>query len=281
EDFFVQPSVFNTALGLGPDINVTLSSSSQVDASECANAAVSIQVEYLAQGTTPDCNGNGLPDSCDFEQVYEDTSEVLTPIGHFSPQTWTLHDLPPVIGDVTLDFAVSGDFNAVSEQMSLFINDVFISPLFDFQTSYCGMDNDSITIPASVFAPFVNDGPVEIAMITTQNVNPNGCVDSESYVIASISYDALGPSFDADMNGVPDECLQANCPADCSPVQPDGTLGNGVVNIGDIVTVLDAMTTQNPDCDVAPILENGIFGNGVVNLDDLLVVINSFGPCGE
>ncbi|MCA9296473.1 MAG: hypothetical protein KC983_08145, partial [Phycisphaerales bacterium] len=114
EELYVSPAQFNAVRDAGPDVEVSLVSSASVSASQCANASVMVDVLYLAAGTTPDCNGNGVPDSCDFTQEWSITSPTFEPIGNLNPAIWTLTDLPPVLGPVTLDFTISGDYNAAS-----------------------------------------------------------------------------------------------------------------------------------------------------------------------
>jgi hypothetical protein len=69
------------------------------------------------------------------------------------------------------------------------------------------------------------------------------------------------------------------CPWDCTPDNGDGTFGNGVVNIDDLLEVINAFGGPGGPCDVSPDNGDGTYGNGVVNIDDLLAVINNFGDC--
>jgi hypothetical protein len=62
------------------------------------------------------------------------------------------------------------------------------------------------------------------------------------------------------------------CPAD---IAPSG--GNGVVDVDDLITLINAWgeCDTNPcDPDIAPSA-----GNGTVDVDDLLTLINAWGPC--
>jgi hypothetical protein len=70
------------------------------------------------------------------------------------------------------------------------------------------------------------------------------------------------------------------CPADCSPVRPDGSTGDGEVNIDDVVAVLNAFGGPSEYCDIAPANPDGTFGNGDVTVDDFVAVIVAFGDCG-
>jgi len=71
----------------------------------------------------------------------------------------------------------------------------------------------------------------------------------------------------------------AACPADCVPDNGDGSYGNGVVNIDDVLAVINALGTGGGRCDFVPENGDGTFGNGVVNIDDLLGTLNAFGLC--
>ncbi|MEM7227704.1 MAG: hypothetical protein AAF432_02710 [Planctomycetota bacterium] len=114
-------------------------------------------------------------------------------------------------------------------------------------------------------------------------------VDDDSNVIEPLPLDAAGAirisNSIVDLGALerssidPDQCI-----ADCSPINGDGTIGNGVVNIDDVLGVINTfgMCPPAPEscfCDLAPDNGDGTIGNGVINIDDLLVVINEFGPC--
>jgi len=96
--------------------------------------------------------------------------------------------------------------------------------------------------------------------------NNNGIPDSEDI--------ASGSSQDLNNNGIPDEC---DCLADNTPVNADGSTGNGVVNIDDLVLVLSTFgqTPQPGD----PPLQGDVNFDGFINLDDLLIILSNFGLC--
>ncbi|MCA9295811.1 MAG: hypothetical protein KC983_04825 [Phycisphaerales bacterium] len=68
-----------------------------------------------------------------------------------------------------------------------------------------------------------------------------------------------------------------SCRADCTPVLPDGSVGNGMVNIDDLLAVVNSFGALEGPCDLQPANCDGTFGNGDINIDDLLFVINNFG----
>ncbi|MEM7229750.1 MAG: hypothetical protein AAF432_13145 [Planctomycetota bacterium] len=74
-------------------------------------------------------------------------------------------------------------------------------------------------------------------------------------------------------------CTLLPCPWDCAPANGDGTFGNGVVNVDDIVTVIVEFGSSNMECDSAPDNMDGTFGNGTINVDDLVDTIVNFGDC--
>ena len=61
------------------------------------------------------------------------------------------------------------------------------------------------------------------------------------------------------------------CPADIAP-QP---MGDGVVNVDDLLMVINAWGTMYNMADIAPAAN----GDNNVNVDDLLMVINAWGAC--
>jgi hypothetical protein len=65
--------------------------------------------------------------------------------------------------------------------------------------------------------------------------------------------------------------LAKNCNADCAPQPPNGP--DGVVNIDDLTTVINAWGTSGPS------VWGDVTLNGVVDIDDLLYVISKWGPC--
>ncbi|MEM7228436.1 MAG: PQQ-dependent sugar dehydrogenase [Planctomycetota bacterium] len=90
-----------------------------------------------------------------------------------------------------------------------------------------------------------------------------------------------GTEADVDGNEIPDVCEEPviTCPWDCTPDNGDGTFGNGVVNIDDLLEVINTFGNSGSPCDSAPDNGDGTFGNDTVNIDDLLAVINNFGAC--
>ncbi|MEM7228060.1 MAG: FG-GAP-like repeat-containing protein [Planctomycetota bacterium] len=104
-----------------------------------------------------------------------------------------------------------------------------------------------------------------------EDCNLNGRIDFEEIL--------SGTSIDANANGLIDDCEAAPCVADCAPDNGDGTFGNGVINIDDLLEVINAFGGTSGPCDIAPDNGDGTYGNGTINIDDVLTVINAFGDC--
>ncbi|MCA9295113.1 MAG: hypothetical protein KC983_01325, partial [Phycisphaerales bacterium] len=67
----------------------------------------------------------------------------------------------------------------------------------------------------------------------------------------------------------PNNCPQpVVCPTDCAPDNGDGTFGNGIVNIDDLLSVINDFGANGGPCDNTPDNGDGTFGNGIVNIDD-------------
>ncbi len=164
-------------------------------------------------------------------------------------QVWTAYP-PERLGDGDGDGLVNlNDFLAFS--------DCFASG-FQPGCEMMDFDGDSV-VGLGDFAAFlaVYSPPVV-------DCNVNGTPDLEEIL--------LDPTLDWNRNGVLAGCEV--CPADCVPLLADGSFGNGVVSIDDLVAVLNGFGGAGGSCDTAP-----PGGNGTINIDDLVAVLNAFGPC--
>ncbi|MEM7230259.1 MAG: right-handed parallel beta-helix repeat-containing protein [Planctomycetota bacterium] len=78
--------------------------------------------------------------------------------------------------------------------------------------------------------------------------------------------------FDVDMGAF--ELNGTGCVGDCAPDNLDGTYGNGIVNVDDLVLAITSFGPGSGPCDIAP-----LGGNGEINIDDLIGIIAAFGAC--
>ncbi len=201
----------------------------------------------IAAGTFEDCNKNGVPDPCDVAPPFSAASDVLSPIGNGSPQSFPLTDAQPANSDnVTFTLTASGDFNTSAEFVSIALNGVELTNAFVSGFSDCSAEplNDVVTVPATEF----NDAlalskDAIITLTTTAGVDPNLC-DDPSFITIAVDYTVAGLA-DSNGNQIPDECEQVligdlNC--------------DGTVSVGDINPFVLALTdpkayaAQFPDC---------------------------------
>ena len=89
----------------------------------------------------------------------------------------------------------------------------------------------------------------------------NSATLSDSTVCGNTPDQIIGAYTDGGGNTVSDEC-----PPDCPDVD-----GDGMVGVNDVLAVVAAWGTADPDADVD--------GDGTVGTNDLLAVIGAWGPC--
>jgi endonuclease/exonuclease/phosphatase family metal-dependent hydrolase len=106
------------------------------------------------------------------------------------------------------------------------------------------------------------------------------CLGSTCITLTATDCTAVAGVYLGDGAGCGGACVtETPCPSDCAPDNGDGTFGNGVVNIDDLLSVINDFGAAGGPCDSSPDNGDGTFGNGLVNIDDLLATINAFGAC--
>jgi hypothetical protein len=98
---------------------------------------------------------------------------------------------------------------------------------------------------------------------------------------ATLSPFRLAANFTPPTLRTPSGACPSGCPSDVAPDNGDGTFGNGLTNIDDLLAIINNFGGTDPNYDPAPDNGDGTFGNGLTNIDDLLAVINGFGPCPD
>ncbi|MEM7230348.1 MAG: lamin tail domain-containing protein [Planctomycetota bacterium] len=129
--------------------------------------------------------------------------------------------------------------------------------------------------------------PVVPAQTITAGKTQFEVVAAHAYRCSNDPSQFVGGEFDPfsiDSNDTPasanDSCVVSTpCPWDCAPDNGDGTFGNGVINIDDLLGVINSFGQPGGPCDNAPDNGDGTFGNGIINIDDILGIINNFGVC--
>ncbi|MCA9296155.1 MAG: hypothetical protein KC983_06545, partial [Phycisphaerales bacterium] len=97
--------------------------------------------------------------------------------------------------------------------------------------------------------------------------------------VATLSPFRIAANFTQPTVRTPSNACPAGCPSDVWPDNGDGTFGNGITNIDDLLAIINNFGGNDPNFDPAPDNGDGTYGNGLTNIDDLLAVINGFGPC--
>lgn len=71
------------------------------------------------------------------------------------------------------------------------------------------------------------------------------------------------------------------CRGDAVPVNPDGSIGSGSVDIDDLLELIDSFGMNNDatPTDVAPMVDASSYGDGVVDILDVIGMLNVFGTC--
>jgi len=216
----------------------------------------------VAEVTSEDCNNNGIPDECDVVTDFSESSGPLSPIGHGSPQTFTIISPPPAVqGDVTVIFMASADLDYPEEHISVNINGYGFGPMFEDDGSLCASPPDYCVrmIPQVVYNYMIEGGEDLVITLTASEYVDAGACDGESYVTVEVSY-VTSTDADQNQNGIPDEC---ECPADFD--------GDDDVDTADLLILLGAWGTAGPHGDVD--------FDGDVDTADLLLLLGAWGEC--
>ncbi|MEM7228579.1 MAG: PQQ-dependent sugar dehydrogenase [Planctomycetota bacterium] len=198
-----------------------------------------------APPSNDDCTFSDLvsPGSWDFTNVNAAPSSTVEPCGDFESDVWFRI---VVQEDCTLNLNVcDADFDSEIAVYS------FNCPTVDNQALACS-DEDCGTSSLSVAVT----GP---ALYRIRVGSVDGAQGNGTLVVSCSN--------------------PAPCPWDCSPDNGNGSFGNGVVNIDDLLEIINSFGEAGGPCDNAPDNGDGTFGNDIVNIDDLLAVINNFGDC--
>jgi len=213
---------------------------------------------------TNDCNGNLQPDDCDVVPAFVGAqSGQLSPIGFGANKSFIMNFVREATGDVTLDFTASGDFDATSEKVSVFINGVLEGQVLEIGTNCPStiVDTDQLIVPMSNWNAAVASGAgtVTINMTPTSQVSASECL-SGSYIQVAVSYDGAAYSADANMDQIPDECSVACGPADVTTTgagvgDPGYGVPDGAVTAADLNYFVNAWVAS--DTSIADVTTTG------------------------
>jgi len=140
--------------------------------------------------------------------------------------------------------------------------------------------SDAVDVDAGFSGEWESSGIIDVSTLFGKNVGTLFLFNVQAHGIED--QDDFNPTSrinDGDLVEGGQLLFLSFCPADCEPVNPDGTVGNGVVNIDDLLATINEFGATNSRCDVAPVGPNNTFGNATVNMDDVLSILNNFGGC--
>ena len=183
---------------------------------------------FCTQGCLPDCNSNGVLDACEVVTPDIYASGALSPIGHLSPQSFTIVTPPLTRADAILEFEAHANLGGAPDHISVDINGVPIGTVFGPNGSDCPEiqpDQARLVVPEAVFNDAVAGGDAVITMTASDEVDPNGC-DLPTFVSVEVTL-FIPSASDQNENGIPDEC--ESCAADLTTQgAADGDPGFGM-----------------------------------------------------
>ena len=210
--------------------------------------------DEIAAGVVQDCDANGIPDTC--EPIVVRASPSSSPFWAGAPLVFQRADLPNAVSAVSIFVLAKSDLSALDEYVTVRINGVVVGTVFVAGATDCAVAGNaaSLLIPAATFNGLLIAGSATIrlepsatvgntcaggtwAQVTVSYIgeqadcDENGTEDICQIASDPLGYDcngnaildacdiATGNSFDANENGVPDEC-ESGCTVD---TDGDGT----------------------------------------------------------
>jgi hypothetical protein len=274
---WVNLGVSDTRCVVGTPVSATSSVISIYDLTpllDCDNDGVS-NADEIAAGA-PDCDSNGIPDSCEGSGEY--VSPAKAPFGFGQNLSYAFTSLPPASQDVTLTVEAKADLGGVSEFVTVKADGATLATLFGIDGQDCPATPQvrTITIPAAQFNGFLADGSVTIELVPSSLVSVKECPSSTARVrltypeqIVDCDGDgqsdacqiAADPGLDKDGDGTIDGCNYAKGDFDLSDT----------IDGGDLAYLLALWGATNP-----PV--GDLNGDAVVSAPDLGVLLANWGP---
>ena len=224
----------------GYDLNFTIRTTNDCDGNGVPDAT------DIADGTAPDCNANGLSDTC--EQLAPGTESLIGeergPIGSTASVQYTFNAILPSQGDVQLRIDASADISATHEFLLVSVGAGPARAVFTGAETDCTWNTQTITIPRDEFNSAIVKNNVQVAVAGSPTVDAAACGgvsavkvqldyteayrDCNGNLVADYLDFCSGVSLDCNGNRNPDECdiasgASADVDADSVPdeCQPD------------------------------------------------------------
>lgn len=216
----------------------------------------------LDQGLLEDCNGDGLADIGQATPRVELNPDAVFLAG-FPPFETTVSDVFESSTPVEITLTADADLSGNNEYLEIFLNGVSQGRFWEFDGADCdtGVTTTTLTLSPAEWNALGAD--VTLSVVKSSAVGINCASDTLSVHIA---YTGINRAFDANGNGVMDECEEGCNAADLAPEF-------GTLDLADISAFIAAFTAQQPIADLT--------GDGVYDLADLSAFISAFtAGCG-
>lgn len=290
-------SAYN-ALVQGRDAMFRVTASADVATNLCgAGGFVSISVAYtrmalpdcngngvidscdIANGFSRDCNHDGVPDECQLDAIYTFTSPAMSPIGIESPQAFTMLGAPRASGPVTLAFTAHADLSDAGEYIDVYINNVSVGRVFETGGHDCPStpDTAALTLTAQAFNAALGasaSGNALVSLRPSPAVGATLC-GANDFVRVVASYLVHGGA-DCNHDGRLDSCQIAA--GELPDVNHNGVAdgceriadlnGDGVINAVDLAILLSEWGTPGPRGDLNH--------DGIVDSRDLSLLLSYY-----
>ncbi|MBZ0171809.1 MAG: hypothetical protein K8E66_05470, partial [Phycisphaerales bacterium] len=211
----------------------------------------------LDQGLLEDCNGDGFAD------IGQATPRVvLNPdavfLAGFPPYETTVGDVFESSTPVEITLTADADLSGNNEYLDLFLNGDPLGRFWEFDGEDC---NPAVTTTTIILTPAAWNALGAEITLSVQKSSAVGADCPSDTLSVGITYTGINRAFDADGNGVMDDCEGGCNPADLAPEF-------GTLDLADIAAFITAFTDQTPIGDLT--------GDGVHDLQDISAFITAF-----
>ncbi|MCH2160232.1 MAG: right-handed parallel beta-helix repeat-containing protein [Phycisphaerales bacterium] len=155
-------------------------------------------------GTTPDCDGNGVPDECDLSDVFA-ASAPRTPDSITDFIVFDVSSMSDADGTVSLEVSALGELAGLARFMFVYLDETLLGYAFDAEGQDCVESSATFGIPAVDWNAAGADGNRQIR-ISGLNITPDFCTDPFTAVAVTVPL----PFDDCNTNGLWDVCELAD-----------------------------------------------------------------------
>jgi predicted outer membrane repeat protein len=236
-------------LGLADRGSVSVFTLSVADCNE--NSVLDILETASGAG---DCDGNGVPDTCEGIESVSYVSSDVGPIGSTTPVQLVVPVTARATSDVTLQLRASANLAGTSRFLLVSLDGGASTVVFNGNEGDCASpaNTTSIVVPKATWNTAALDGSIIVRFTASPTVSSAAC-GGGSYVGCSYAYTGLRVSADCNANGVLDRCEGGAGYVDCNR--------NGLAD----------------SCEIASGDTPDVNGNGVPDACEMVVRVGSAG----